>query len=170
MRKYLALLCLILCLVVGSSALSESIALETCSIELYLPDNWICVNSNNVQELDATYDFISEYVSIIKDSVNTIVVVPPDASYDSEDYLEISVLPMESYHRDYSTMTKEQLSNVGDSFLRSGEYGAYELTYTKSGTPLLKLHSTVIQSVNSVFVTNKQEYESPSNVTAIGPQ
>lgn len=78
MRKYLTLLCLILCLVVGSSALSESIALETCSIELYLPDNWICVNSNNVQYLDAAYDFISEYVSIIKDSVKTIVVVPSE--------------------------------------------------------------------------------------------
>lgn len=155
MRKYFALLWFILCLVVCSSALSESISLENCSIELCLPDNWICVSSNNIQKLDAAYGFIAEYVSTMKDSMNAIVVIPSGASYDTEDYLEISVLPMESYHRDYSTMTKEQLSNVGESFLRSGEYSAYELAYTESGTPLLKLQNSEKQTIYTVYATNK---------------
>ena len=155
MRRIVALIWLVLSLVVCPSALSESIEIESGSVELYLPNNWICVNGNNAQEFITRYDFIAEYVPVMKESANTIVVVSSDALYHTEDYLEITVLPMESYHRDYSTMTKEQLGNVGNSFLRSGEYSAYELTYTKTGTPLLKLQSTEMQSVNSVFVTNK---------------
>lgn len=154
MRNFIALFCLILCLCVCVGANSEDAVVKPYA-SFSAPDDWEPINTENVFKVVHIYNFAERYEALKAEGKGMLVLLPTSTADKIETCLEVSFDTMESYHRDYSTMTEEQLNNVGLSFLRSGDYSSFEVVKTEKGSQLLKLRSDTTKSLDSVYVTNK---------------
>lgn len=140
MRKYviaLIMTCIIACStsVVKAATLNEG----TKSLRFSPPSDWICTQQSTTISISIILGIPESEIEALCSKHDIVLFFPINSQYSIQNRICIDIERMQSYHKDYSALSTEALSNIATSYMRDGNYTTYELYISQTGLTFLKL-------------------------------
>lgn len=141
MKRIFSFVFLFLC--TWTFCLADTLSGDGFRAEYTTPDGWLSSAEYRTSELEAKLGLAEGTLKALSETSGTTkLYYAVDGAYSLDNAIRITVSPMESYHKNYSSLDETQLGNIANSFMRDGKMDAYQVVKTTGGLAFLQLHHT----------------------------
>lgn len=139
MKRIFLFVLLFLC--TWTTCFADTLSGDGFQAEYTAPEGWLSSAQYSMAELEEKLGIPEGALKLVSEPPNTTkLYYPVDGTYSLDNAIQITVSPMESYHKNYSGLDETQLGNIANSFMRDGKMDAYQTVKIASGLTFLQLH------------------------------